>query len=179
MHTLTIVRDRLSVVRVAAVLLVGLATALSSRVAVPLPGTPVPLTLQVLVVLMSGIVLGARGGFWAQAAYLGMILLGAPLTAAGLSGPAAFVSPTAGYLWAFPVGAALAGLIVERDGQRLGVHLIAGMAGLAAIYAGGLLWLTGYSGSLQQAWRLGVAPFLAADALKVTLAGSLLAASRR
>ncbi|MGC9358849.1 MAG: biotin transporter BioY [Anaerolineae bacterium] len=179
MHTLVIARDRSRVLRVAAVLLCGLATALSARVAIPLPFTPVPLTLQVLVVLLSGLVLGARGGFLAQAAYLQMILLGAPLTAAGLGGPAAFVSPTAGYLWAFPVAAALAGLVVERYGRSLGVHLLAGLAGLGAIYAGGLVWLTVYTGSLQQAWRLGVVPFVVADALKVTLAGSLLAASRR
>jgi biotin transport system substrate-specific component len=179
MHALVLVRERSSALRVAAVLLFGLATALSARVAVPLPLTPVPLTLQVLVVLMSGIVLGARGGFLAQAAYLQMILVGAPLTATGLSGPAVFVSPTAGYLWAFPVGAALAGLVVERLGRGLMAHFLGGLAGVIAIYAGGFLWLAGYSGSFEQAWRLGVAPFVAADMLKVTLAGSLLAAARR
>ncbi len=179
MHALVIAREHTRALRIAAVLLFGLATALSARVAIPLPFTPVPLTLQVLVVLLSGLALGSRGGFLAQVAYLQMILLGAPLTAAGLGGPAAFISPTAGYLWAFPVGAALAGLIVERYGKSLLVHLVAGLAGLAAVYTGGLLWLTGYSGSLQQAWKLGVAPFVAPDAVKVTLAASLMKATKR
>lgn len=179
MHTLVLSRERSHALRIAAVLLFALATALSARVAIPLPFTPVPLTLQVLMVLLSGLTLGARGGLLAQAAYLQMILLGAPLTAAGIGGPAAFVSPTAGYLWAFPVGAALVGFIAERYGRSLTVHLLAGLAGLAAVYGGGLLWLAGYSGSLLQAWKLGVAPFVIADALKVILAASLMAVAKR
>ena len=179
MHTLILKQDLSRVLRLAMVLFFALATALSARVTIPLSFTPVPLTLQVLVVLISGLALGSRGGLWAQVAYLQLVLLGAPLTASGLAGPAAFVSPTAGYLWAFPVAAGLAGLVVERYGRSLGTHLLAGVAGLVAIYGGGLFWLTGYSGSLSQAWKLGVAPFLAADALKVTLAASVMAAAKR
>lgn len=68
------------------VLLFAVAMALSARVSVPVPFSPVPLTLQVLVVVLSGLVLGAGGGFAAQFLYVQAILLGAPVTATGLSG---------------------------------------------------------------------------------------------
>lgn len=179
MDALVLKRERSHALRIAVVLLFALATALSARVVVPLPFTPVPLTLQVLVVLLSGLVLGARGGLLAQAAYLQMILLGAPFTASGIAGPAAFASPTAGYLWAFPVAAALTGMVAERHGRNLTMHLLAGLAGLAAIYGGGLFWLVGYTGNVARAWSLGVAPFVVADALKVTLAALIVAATKR
>jgi len=179
MHAVTLTQERTRVWRIALVLVFALATAVSARVTVYMPFTPVPLTLQVLVVLTSGLVLGSRGGLLSQVAYMQLVLMGAPLTASGLAGPAAFVSPTAGYLWAFPVAAGAAGWVVERYGRTLIMYLLAGIAGLAAIYGGGLLWLTGYSGSLSKAWKLGVAPFLVADALKVTLAASVMVAAKR
>ncbi len=63
------------------------ATAFGARVALPLPGTPVPFTLQVLFVLLAGAVLGARLGAASQALYLAVGLAGAPVFAAG-GGPA-------------------------------------------------------------------------------------------
>lgn len=116
MHLVTLRRARVSAwPRVVRLLLFAVATAVSARVSVPLPFSPVPLTLQVLVVVLSGFLLGARDGVIAQCLYLQAILLGAPVTAAGLGGPAALVSPTAGYLWAFPAAAGLAGWLSHRS----------------------------------------------------------------
>lgn len=171
MHSLALRRFRtFTLAKVLSVLLFGLLTALSARVSVPLPFTPVPLTLQVMVVVLSGLVLGPKAGFVAQLLYLQAILLGAPVTAAGLGGPAAFVSPTAGYLLAFPLAAAASGWQSQRlAGGQWVRRGLGGLAGLALIYACGMVWLASYVGDLRTAWQLGVAPFLGADALKLVL----------
>ena len=122
-------------------------------------------------VVLSGFVLGGRDGLIAQCLYLQAILLGAPVTAAGLGGPAAFVSPTAGYLWAFPLAAGLAGWLGYRSVSfRPLWRGLGGILAVATIYALGMLWLGGFVGGLGNAWKLGVAPFVAADALKVVIA---------
>lgn len=176
MHALTLNRlSESSWARVLAALVFAVATAVSARVSVLLPFSPVPLTLQVLVVVASGYVLGAWGGLLAQGLYLQAIVLGAPLTASGLGGPAAFVAPTAGYLVAFPVAAFLAGWVSRRGERFPSVWRIAGgLAAVAVIYAGGMAWLSGFVGGLGQAWVLGVIPFIGADALKVTIAAAAL-----
>ncbi|NLX36504.1 MAG: biotin transporter BioY, partial [Chloroflexi bacterium] len=101
-------------VRVLSIALFAGATAVSARINVLTPLSPVPLTLQVLVVLLSGLLLGPRDGLLAQLAYLQAVLLGAPATASGLIGPAAFVGPSAGYLLAFPAAAFVAGWLAQR-----------------------------------------------------------------
>ena len=172
MHSLTLRRTSLSTwAKVVGVLLFTAATALSARISIPVPFSPVPLTLQVLVVVLSGFVLGARGGLVAQALYLQAILMGAPLTAAGLAGPAAFVSPTAGYLWAFPIAAALAGWLSHRATSLKPVwRALGGISAQFVIYALGMAWLSGFVGGLGNAFRLGVLPFVAADVLKIVIA---------
>lgn len=181
MHSLTLPRVRYTTAaRVLGVLLFAAATALSARVAVPLPFSPVPLTLQVLVVILSGLVLGPYGALAAQALYLQAILLGAPLTAYGLAGPAAFLSPTAGYLYAFPAAAALAGWIAQRSALPSVVRRgLAAGAALTVIYAGGMAWLIPYVGGVANAWRLGVVPFVGADALKMLIAVAALSLGDR
>ncbi len=166
--------------RVLGVALFAVATALSARLSVLLPFSPVPLTLQVLVVVLAGLTLGARDGALSQLVYLQAILLGAPYTASGLGGPAAFVAPTAGYLLAFPVAACVAGWLSHRATRlQAAWRATGGLAALAIIYAGGLAWLSLLTGNLATAWKLGVAPFILADLAKVTLAVAALSVRRR
>ncbi len=181
MQSLTLRRTNTAVwIKALGVALFAVATALSARISVRLPFSPVPLTLQTLVVLLSGFVLGVEGGVLAQVVYLQAILLGAPMTAAGLAGPAALLSPTGGYLMAFPVAAGVAGYC-SRRATLPGVvaHALGGVAGMAAIYAAGAAWLSVYTGSLATAWKLGVAPFVGADLLKMVLASAMLSLKRR
>lgn len=181
MHSLILRRVNISTwIRVLGALLFSVATALSARISIPLPFTPVPLTLQVLAVVLSGLVLGARGGLIAQVLYLQAILLGAPLTATGVAGPAAFLSPTAGYLLAFPLAAAVAGWLSHRSAFRRPLwRALGGIAALTVIYALGMAWLSSFVGGLQGAWALGVAPFIGADALKIVIATALLSTRER
>ena len=180
MYALTQRRTNLSLwVKAIGVALFAVATAISARISVPLPFSPVPLTLQVLVVITSGFVLGARGGLLAQALYLQAILLGAPVTAMGIAGPMAFLTPTAGYLLAFPLAAAAAGWLSHREPTHKSLYRgLAGLVGLVIIYALGMSWLSAYVGGLANAWRLGVAPFLVADLLKIVVATAGLSLGR-
>lgn len=166
---------------VGALLFFALLTAVTARLAVPLPFTPVPITLQVWAVLLSGLVLGSRGGAWSQIAYLGALAAGLPISTTGLGGPGVFLGPTGGYLLAFPAGAFVAGVLVERFTASssaharpglwsLGLHILAGLAGVVTIYAGGVAWLTVLLGDVRTAVLQGALPFLAADLVKSILA---------
>jgi len=143
--------------------------ALSSKVMIPLPFTPVPITLQVLFVILSGFMLGSKRAAIAQASYLGLILSGLPLTAYGLAGPAAFLSPTAGYLIAFLPAAYLVGLYSEK--YKSNFHfLVAGILGIIIIYLGGSSWLAIYFENINKAIKAGAAPFIIIDLIKAFIA---------
>jgi biotin transport system substrate-specific component len=161
---------------VVGVLIFAALTALTARFSFRLPFTPVPITLQVLAVLLAGLVLGARGGAASQLTYLGMIAVGLPFTASGLAGPAAFFSPTAGYLLVFAPAAFVVGALA-RPGWRI---VLAALAGIAVIYLGGASWLAVWlGGDWTKAWTLGAAPFIAADLAKAVLAVAAAGVVRR
>jgi biotin transport system substrate-specific component len=153
--------------RVLGVAIFAMATAFGAKVAIPLPGTPVPFTLQVMCVLLAGSLLGARLGAASQAAYLAAGAIGAPIFAAG-GGLTYLLGPTGGYLLAFPAAAFVVGAVAGRSGTNW--RLLAGLvAGVAVIHAGGVAWLSIVSGGLDQALLLGVTPFLILDVVKVSL----------
>jgi biotin transport system substrate-specific component len=157
-------------------------TAVTARIAIPLPFTPVPVTLQVLAVLLSGLILGSRAGAGSQLAYLAAIAAGAPLTASGLGGIAAFVAPTAGYLVAFVPAAFVAGWLVEQFRQKgrwaLIGYFAASLCGVFIIYLGGVSWLAFLLGDLPTAIRQGLLPFIAVDLLKGAIAALVVTGGR-
>lgn len=144
-------------------------TALTARVTIPLPFTPVPITLQVMVVLLAGLVLGARAGAASQLAYLIAIAAGLPLDARGL-GSAALAGPTAGYLIGFVPAALVTGWLAERLSATRLSRFLAAVAGLGVIYLVGAAWLAPLVGGLRMAWLLGVAPFILVDLGKALIA---------
>jgi biotin transport system substrate-specific component len=155
-------------------------TAISARAAVELPFTPVPVTLQVLVVLLAGLVLGPVDGAASQLAYLAAITAGLPLDARML-GAAAWAAPTAGYLAGFVLCAYAAGWVARRArGGVPGAELLGCAAGILALYLVGAAWLTVFflRGDIAKGFAAGVAPFLPLDALKAA-AAALLSASGR
>jgi hypothetical protein len=91
-------------------------TALAAQFAVRLPYTPVPVTMQTLFVLLAGIVLGPRDGFYAMIAYIAIGVAGAPVFAGLTFGPVVLFGPTGGYLVAFPAAALLAGVLTRSLG---------------------------------------------------------------
>ncbi len=123
----------------------ALITAFSITPAIPI-GIGVPITLQTLAVILAGLVLGPWRGALAVALYIAVGLVGLPVFAQGVAGPAVFGKASIGYLLAFPVGAMLAGFIARgvttwRGKKLYAGFFLAGIAGSLAIHAGGILGL--------------------------------------
>ena len=157
----------------------AVATAFSAQIAVVLPWTPVPVTLQPLMVVLAGVLLGSRAGAMAMAAYVAIGALGAPVFSNGAAGLPWLLGPTGGYLLAAPAAAFVAGAVAGRGGSAL--RLLAGLVlGVATMYAGGVLQLAGLTGQgVAHAVSIGVVPFLVGDATKIAFAFSAVLSVRK
>lgn len=168
--------------RVAAVLFVTALTATASQVSFPLPFTPVPFTLQPVVVLLGAAALGARLGAVAQVLYLALGLAGLPVFAFAPDLPQGvfrLLGPSGGYLMAYPLAALVTGTLAERGlDRRFGTSILAMSAGLAVIFGGGVAWLAKDLG-FAAALAAGFAPFVIVDAIKVVAASAILPAAWR
>ncbi|GAA3823006.1 biotin transporter BioY [Sphaerisporangium flaviroseum] len=148
-------------------------TGLAAQVSIPLPGTPVPLTLQTFAVLLAGATLGLPRAFLGMALYLAIGQLGVPWFAP--SGGNA----TLGYVVGFVLAASVVGALASRGGDRTPIRTLATMTlGTLLIYAVGVPWLMLATGmNLPAAFAAGVVPFLIGDGLKVLAAAGLLPAA--
>lgn len=160
-----------------AVPLFALLTALCAQVSVPM--TPVPMTLQSFAVVLSGLVLGARGGAAAMGLYLLLGGVGLPVFSDGGSGMAALTGPTAGYLIAFPLAAGAVGALAGRPA----LSGFVGMSGLAIaahllILGLGAGWLATQTG-LAEAVAVGFTPFLIGAAVKSIATAGVVSGWRR
>ena len=132
-------------------------TAAAAQVSVPLPFTPVPFTLQPMVVLLGGAALGSRLGMCAQVLYLLAGIAGLPVFAASAvlpQGALRLLGPTGGYLMSYPFAAFLTGRLAERGfDRRYLTSVLAMAAGLAVVFTFGVAWLAWFArpaaGSLQ------------------------------
>ncbi len=144
-----------------------LGTALGAYVEIPLPFTPVPLTLQTLFVLLGAAALGGGWGAAVQSAYLGAGALGAGFFAGGAAGLCRLWGPTAGYLWAFLPASLLVGGLYGKCRTLSRRVLLLSSAALLILICGGA-WLAVFLRlSAGTAFIMGVAPFLPGEALKV------------
>jgi biotin transport system substrate-specific component len=150
--------------------------ALSAQLVIPLPWTPVPITGQTFVVLLTGALLGSRLGALAMIAYLIEGASGLPFFRSGAGGLSYLaLSPTTGYLLSYPLAAFVVGLLAERGWDRRYLSAAAAMAaGSALILFGGWAWLSLWFRTAADAWRAGVLPFLAGDAIKIAMAAAVL-----
>lgn len=146
---------------------------LAAQVVVPLPFTPVPLTLQTFAVLLVGASLGTVRGVLALSLYAIAGMAGVPWFAAGSSGIA---MPSFGYILGFIAAAAIVGRVAEGGATRTVVRSAGLMLlGTVAIYAIGMTWLKfALDVTWSQALALGVTPFVIGDLVKVALAAGLL-----
>jgi biotin transport system substrate-specific component len=145
----------------------SLIVALSAQVAIPLPFTPVPVTLQTLAVLMAGCLLGSGRGALAILAYIGEGAAGLPVFSGGRAGIVHLLGPTGGYLLGFLFAAYVAGLLAERGALRSWAGtLLTLVTANVVLYIPGVLWLGAYTG-LDKAVQFGLLPFLAGDVLKI------------
>ena len=159
--------------RALAVGVAALVVAGSAQVSVPVPLSPVPMTLQPLAVLAVGGLLGAVLGSGALLLYLALGLLGLPVFFAGGAGIGHVFGPTGGYLLAFPAAAAVAGRFAGES-PRLGRVLIGCALAMVVIHAGGAAQLAILGGDPGFALRAGFVPFLTGDLLKVGIAAAVI-----
>jgi biotin transport system substrate-specific component len=160
-----------------AIALGALLVALSAQVAVPVPFSPVPMTLQPLAVLVVGGALGAANGAGALVLYLALGALGLPVFAAGGSGVLRLLGPTGGYLLAFPVAAGVTGALAGRSPSSVLRVLLACALGMVIIHLGGVAQLALLGGDPALAFRVGFLPFLTGDLLKIGLAAAVILAA--
>jgi biotin transport system substrate-specific component len=146
---------------------------LAAQIAIPLPFTPVPLTLQTFAVLLAGAALGSLRGVLAMTVYAVAGIAGVPWFAEGSSG---FASASFGYILGFILAAFIVGRIAEHGATR-SVPRTAGLmvVGNLVIYAVGVTWLKFAIGAdWTTAIALGLTPFLLGDAIKIAAAAGLL-----
>jgi len=147
--------------------------AVCARLVLPLPFTPVPLTLANFGVLFVGLALGSKRGFAAAALYLAWGAIGLPVfSPAGIGGIAQLFGPTGGYLLAYPVVAFVAGWLAERGAPSFARNLVAGIVAEVLLFVSGIAGLQMVTGSWQRAIAFGLAPFLFAEVIKVMVAAA-------
>ena len=162
----------------AIVIAASLFVALCARVTVPLPFTPVPLTLQNFGVLTVGLLLGSRRGFAALALYLVEGALGFPVFSPSISlgvGVLRILGPTGGFLLAYPLVAFVAGYIYEHTSRRFAWAAVSAVAAELVLFAGGLSWLAVLTHSVSLAIRYGLYWFVFAEVIKVMMAAAVAA----
>ncbi len=157
----------------------ALLTGLTALWEIHLPFTPVPITGQTFAVLLAGATLGLRAGAASQLLYLTMGAVGLPFYAGGESGWEVLTGPTVGYLVGFAIAAAVVGRMAEaKADRRIRTAVPAFIAGSIVIYAFGMAGLVLVAGMpANDAFTLGVVPFLIGDVLKAGAAGLLLPAA--
>jgi biotin transport system substrate-specific component len=164
-------------VQLLSVTFVAVLTAAASQLSFPLPFTPVPFTIQPMIVLIGGAALGSRLGALSQTLYLTLGIVGLPVFAFSPElpqGVARLFGPTGGYLMAYPMAAFITGWLAERGfDRRYGTSILAMTTGLSVIFAGGVLCLANLAG-WSTALASGLYPFIGVDIIKVAMAGIVL-----
>jgi biotin transport system substrate-specific component len=160
---------------VALVVAFSLFVALSAQVVIPLPFTPVFITMQTFAVLLTGALLGSRLGAAALLLYVAEGTAGLPFFSGGRGGAYHLLyTPALGYLLSYPFAAFITGWLAERGWDRKFLTAAAGMAiGSAVILFGGWLGFLLFQ-SPGVAFAMGVAPFIPGDIVKIALAAAAL-----
>jgi biotin transport system substrate-specific component len=152
---------------------------LSARASIPLWFTPVPITLQTLALMLTAATLGSKRGALALLLYLAEGASGLPVFATGGGLAYLVASPTAGYLWSYPIAAFVVGFLCERGLDRnFLTSIFAMLPGTIIIYAFGVSWLAfGIHLGLSNAFVAGMLPFIPGDLIKMVFAALLLPAT--
>jgi biotin transport system substrate-specific component len=144
---------------------------------------PVPITAQTLGVMLAGAILGSWRGFLALLLFLVLVAIGLPLLASGAGGLSVFAGATAGYLFGWPFGALVTGLITERVWSRYNTAwgVVANVVGgILVVYAVGVPVLKAVSGlPWSTAIWSGAAVFVPGDLVKAVLAAVVAVGVRR
>lgn len=169
--------------KAATVVAASLFVAVAAHCIVPLPFTPVPLTMGDLAVLLVGLFLGPRLAFAALALYLAEGAAGLPVFApSGLPGLAHLMGATGGYLFAYPFAAAIAGFLVRafRAMPRYATAAVAACVASGLIMTSGAVWFSLYlHHSAPLTLKLAVLPYLPGQVVKILAAAGIYSAGLR
>lgn len=138
---------------------------------IAIPIGPIPIVLQNLFVILTGLLLGSRWGLAGILVYLLAGICGLPVFAGGTGGIGKFIGPTGGYLLGYIPAVYLIGVISERSQRRMWLDAVAAIAGSVIVYCFGVSWLKVVSGmTLAKAMTVGMYPFLIGDVVKIAAA---------
>mgnify|MGYP002622916370 FL=1 len=164
--------SRLWIKRIA--LLIAGVAALTVSAKVQITTVPVPVTLQMLVVMVIGAAYGPRLAGATLAAYLALGAQGLPVFAGAVAGPAYFAGPTGGYLLGFFLAAVAVGTLARAGWDRSPLSMAAAMAvGILCVYVPGVVWLSASWGAAlgwENWYAYGVKTFIWVDVLKLVVA---------
>ncbi len=156
--------------RAIGVLVFVVLTALGAFVRIPLPFTPVPLTLQTFFVLLAAAALGGNLGALTQVIYIGLGLSGMSVFTGSTNGPLYLLGPTSGYLFGFVLASIFVSAFIKRISDKPVFTFLLFLAADFLLLACGALWLKFMLGiNIQKALLMGFVPFLAADIFKVAM----------
>jgi biotin transport system substrate-specific component len=147
-----------------------------AQIAIPVPGSPVPVTGQTLGVLLIGAGYGSTLGLTTLVTYLIIGIAGAPVFASGGHGLAHLTGPTGGYLVGMLVASLVVGALAGRKwDQKVRSALPAMLLGDVIIFSFGLFWLQNYTNK-SWSWTIaaGFTPFIIGEVLKIAIAGTSL-----
>lgn len=147
-------------------------TAVLAQITIYLPFTPVPITLQTLGVVLSGILGGPSVGFLSQLMYLVLIAFGFPIAAGFKGGVAVLLGPTAGFLFSFPIGALVSGIMALKNTSRVRM-IMSSLVGVFSVYPIGLLWLATVYNVRENLLAVGLLPFIPGDIVKAIIASEI------
>jgi biotin transport system substrate-specific component len=159
--------------------------AICAHISLPLPFTPVPLTLQNFAVILVGMALGPIAGFSAMVLYLAEGALGLPVftPSGGPAGMAHLLGPNGGFLFSYPLAAATAGWLVramQPITTRFRSALAAATVATLPIFLLGAGWFAHYAHhNVSAIWSLAIAPFIPGEIVKITAAAGIFSSIRR
>ncbi|MDD2497140.1 MAG: biotin transporter BioY [Desulfitobacteriaceae bacterium] len=144
-------------------------TAILSQIAVPLPFTPVPVTLQSLAVFLTAVILGSKRGALAIVLYTLMGLVGLPVFAQGEAGLGVLLGPKGGYIFGFILAAFIIGRIAEKTKELSYIKIFGSMVvGMIIYYVIGWVQIKFVLDiSFKEAFSIGVVPFIPFDLIKI------------
>ena len=150
-------------------------TVAGAYIRIPLPFTPVPITLQTFFVLLAGAILGRKLGMLSQAGYLLVGIFGLPVFTGGLYGFARLIGPTGGYLIGFVLAAFVIGKLLGKDDHAGFIKIVAAMlVGLAILFTTGTIQLAYVLHiPFDKAVALGILPFIPGDVIKLLAAATI------
>ena len=147
---------------------------IGAYIAIPIPGTPVPIVLQNMFIIMAGFVLGPWWGLAAVLLYLMLGAIGLPVFSGGTGGLVRFAGPTGGYLIGYIPAIIVFGLASKFKRQKWYLNAVAGLVGMAIVYALGVAWLKlSLAINWTKALATGALPFIPGDVAKIAIASAL------